>query len=302
MRKPLLIGALLAAGTLLAEAANASIFIEGQHRHVATSAFVTSEIDFDSEDVQLSAPDNGPFEVSFVAQAEIDAGNAIASGSQISVIAPTFIRAEGVASGVAQTFDAAATAYGIASSNIAIRFMLTQSANFTITGFLEAESAGGVSLQLSRPFQTVAWYNANENHIDVDHAGVLDADTYDINITCTGNGQAFEVGDPEHGLASYEIIFALGAATDAPVIAAPASAVLAAPNPFRDTVRLTLPDGALAAQVYDARGRVVRTLTTSQAVSYDGRDDAGRSLASGVYWVKPVGIEGAEGVKLVRVR
>jgi hypothetical protein len=64
------------------------------------------------------------------------------------------------------------------------------------------------------------------------------------------------------------------------------------PNPFNPStrVRFELPERvAFSLVVYDARGRTVRTLEAGSAgpgafeLTFDGRDDAGRVLASGVY-------------------
>lgn len=64
------------------------------------------------------------------------------------------------------------------------------------------------------------------------------------------------------------------------------------PNPFRDavTVRISLPvGGTLAWRVYDLRGRLVRGERTQAGVegentlTWDGRDDGGRRLPSGLY-------------------
>jgi len=68
------------------------------------------------------------------------------------------------------------------------------------------------------------------------------------------------------------------------------------PNPFnpKTTVRFQLPAaGAVSVVVYDAAGRVVRTLLADQEreagehdVRWDGSDDAGRETAAGIYFVK----------------
>ncbi len=69
-----------------------------------------------------------------------------------------------------------------------------------------------------------------------------------------------------------------------------------APNPFnpRTTLRFTLPPGGpwpLRLEVRDVRGRLVRSLIEgersggSYAVEWDGRTDAGRPVASGIYLV-----------------
>ena len=90
--------------------------------------------------------------------------------------------------------------------------------------------------------------------------------------------------------------FAMEIATGVPEGAPlPRSFVLhaAAPNPFnpRTTIRYDLPhDARVKLRVYDIAGRLVRTLIAGQKIAagqreamWDGRDEAGRSLASGVY-------------------
>ncbi|MBM3332465.1 hypothetical protein FJY68_11570 [candidate division WOR-3 bacterium] len=65
------------------------------------------------------------------------------------------------------------------------------------------------------------------------------------------------------------------------------------PNPFhrQTTISLRLtPDGPRGIAVFDAAGRLVRTLTEARlhglgSVSWDGTDEKGRHLPSGVYYV-----------------
>ena len=72
----------------------------------------------------------------------------------------------------------------------------------------------------------------------------------------------------------------------------------AAPNPFNPSTRVsfTMPaDGAVRLTVHDLQGRLVRTLVDGvrnageHSIVFDGRDMAGRSLASGVYLVRAQG-------------
>lgn len=83
-----------------------------------------------------------------------------------------------------------------------------------------------------------------------------------------------------------------GVDDDRPAVA---PAIAAAPNPFRtqSMVRFTLPAAATArVGVRDLAGRAVRTLVDGplgagpQAVAWDGADDAGRALPSGVYFIE----------------
>ncbi len=68
------------------------------------------------------------------------------------------------------------------------------------------------------------------------------------------------------------------------------------PNPFRDrvTIRWRIEDGRwksedISLRIYDATGRLVKEFilpTASTAISWDGRDDSGRKVGSGVYFVR----------------
>jgi hypothetical protein len=67
------------------------------------------------------------------------------------------------------------------------------------------------------------------------------------------------------------------------------------PNPFNSSTRISfeLPsDGDVRIQVHDALGRLIRTLVRNRrvagrhAVEWDGRDDRGRAVVSGVYYLR----------------
>jgi hypothetical protein len=84
----------------------------------------------------------------------------------------------------------------------------------------------------------------------------------------------------------------------------------ARPNPFTGglSVPLSLADAAtLQAAVYSADGRRLRTLADrrflagSHDLSWDGRDDAGRAVAPGVYFVRVFGGGEARTAKVTRI-
>jgi hypothetical protein len=76
----------------------------------------------------------------------------------------------------------------------------------------------------------------------------------------------------------------------APVEVAPQLAAF--PNPFRHSVRFGLEGAAHpdVVQIFAADGRRVRTLRSEEAgsapPSWDGRDETGRRVASGTYWIR----------------
>ena len=95
------------------------------------------------------------------------------------------------------------------------------------------------------------------------------------------------------GLYTYDTPTAVVAAGDGP--REPALTVESHPNPFNSSARLTLqiPEpGAVQVVLYDALGQRVRHLVSTQLsagthrLTWDGRDQARRPMASGLYYVR----------------
>jgi hypothetical protein len=69
-----------------------------------------------------------------------------------------------------------------------------------------------------------------------------------------------------------------------------------------------LREGQVGLAVFDGTGRLVRGLVSGRSapgtyrVSWDGTDDAGRSLASGVYWLRLADGEETVSAKTVKMR
>jgi hypothetical protein len=112
----------------------------------------------------------------------------------------------------------------------------------------------------------------------------------------------------------YVTVVQPGGAVDAPLVAPDPSGLTLlrpAPNPFRDEarIRFVLPAAArTVVSIHDVTGRRLRTLSDGplgdgpHAVSWDGRDEAGSRVASGVYlFVVRTPTETAEG-RIVRLR
>lgn len=85
----------------------------------------------------------------------------------------------------------------------------------------------------------------------------------------------------------------------------------AAPNPFNPATRLSFTlatDGPVEVALFDLRGQRVRTLMSgaraagTQSVTWDGRDEAGRACASGVYLARATAGGTVEFAKLVLAR
>ncbi len=91
--------------------------------------------------------------------------------------------------------------------------------------------------------------------------------------------------------------------------ALPARLLPNAPNPFNPLTELRFAldaDGDAALDVYDLKGRLVRAFGAApyaagvHAVSWDGRDAAGRAVASGIYEVVLSARVGGETVRQAR--
>jgi hypothetical protein len=87
--------------------------------------------------------------------------------------------------------------------------------------------------------------------------------------------------------------------------------VRASPNPFRESTQIFLParfGSALQVEVLDTAGRRVRRLVPGNAggdgarVAWDGRDEDGRAVPAGVYFVKVRSPEAESTAKVLRVR
>lgn len=154
---------------------------------------------------------------------------------------------------------------------------------------------------------------------NLDGAPLLaDPDAFDFHLTALS--PAIDAGDPtlpfdpDGTVADLgPFYFDQGGVSDAPVVDARGGAIAlrAGPNPFRESTVLAYarPAGArdaLDVRIVDAAGRVVRRLPpgTDDAgrIAWDGRDDSGRGVASGVYlFVVRAGGE-VRSVPVVRLR
>lgn len=93
-------------------------------------------------------------------------------------------------------------------------------------------------------------------------------------------------------LASFDVVTAVEVE---PATPAPPARVQAAPNPFASNtaIRFSIPsDGSTDVSAYDVHGRLVRRLhqgpltAGTHALPWDGHDDDGRPVRSGIYFIR----------------
>jgi hypothetical protein len=146
-------------------------------------------------------------------------------------------------------------------------------------------------------------------------------DNVSVPLTLSGDYRIVieDSGIDQTGNYTLTLNLALGGVTDAPVL--PGSAVAeiptdtallpASPSPFRSSTQLNLNiarSGPVQLHIFDVTGAKVRTLVNQTLapgrypMTWDGRNDGGANVSTGVYYVKLVASEGAQVQKVVRIR
>jgi hypothetical protein len=99
----------------------------------------------------------------------------------------------------------------------------------------------------------------------------------------------------------YFLKLNLSTSTDDPLN--PPPALLAYPNPFKESITISRKDlqAPQALNIYNLRGQKVRSIAgAGQAYEWDGKDDLGRSLGAGIYFARESGSK--QSVKLVKLK
>jgi uncharacterized repeat protein (TIGR01451 family) len=142
----------------------------------------------------------------------------------------------------------------------------------------------------------------------------VDAGTNGLTITNTASVTAVDQADPVPGNNSDSADITVQTSTGTPALASlPTSYTLGLshPNPFRQatTIPFDLPvSGTARVSIWDVSGRLVRTVVEGEMAAgryqprWDGRDDAGRTVASGIYFVRFESGAFADTRKIIRVR
>jgi hypothetical protein len=142
-------------------------------------------------------------------------------------------------------------------------------------------------------------------------------DPHDVEVVADGTGGAL-CAFACYDLSEYaDDVWALWLAPGISAVEDPAATwssetcLNASPNPFPSFTQLAVdvpPEGATQLAVYDPTGRLVRTLSEGRlapgrhAVSWDGRDNAGRGVGDGVYLIRLAGPSFASVRRVTRVR
>jgi hypothetical protein len=292
-----------------AGAANAVITPTSQSRTISSTAFAADATGSGSDSDSNAAVDFGPFNDGVFATVLLPGAIGSGTATQLSEINPGSIHAEGSHSANGEGWEEEGYGDGSGNSHFEVTFDLGQTSDYELSGWIEEFDSGSTHLSLTGPSGTVHYlYPPSNETLFISEQGNLAAGSYTLVVHTAGS--AF--GDYyfyDYASGAYDIDLTFGAATDAPDRTVAASAPIVAPNPFRTTTRISyqIPVGQrFEATVHDVQGRIVRRLLSNAApggpTEWDGRDDAGRPVPAGVYFVQVTTLRGPVRTKITRVR
>ncbi len=277
---------------LSVSASRADIVPTSQNRYIrATGDAYDNFGASDSELDTASTATFGPFVSNAAATGTLPDAFGTGTAIQSSSIFPTHIIASGSSSANSESyFD---DNYGLSDgrSHVEVTFDLTAPSGYTITGEMGGFDGGFGQLSLRDDQST--WYVTYEtpfNGSDIlNLSGTLAAGSYTLTIDVRSDAYA----DPyefRYGFSEFiDVLFALDAATGIP--AGTAQTLTVAPNPTRGGTVIShtfTPTSSFRFAVYDIRGRLVRDFTNVAArrIEWNGRDDSGRRVSAGTYFLK----------------
>ncbi|MGH2569590.1 MAG: Ig-like domain-containing protein, partial [bacterium] len=211
----------------------------------------------------------------------------------------------GMSGGWSRSFSLSAAS----ATTLSFRFQLTYAANYEPDESAEALVAVDGALIGTNGADFVARFAGDGDGglpqttgwtlVELD-LGILDPGTHTIVLGGYSNKKTFNDETTEILVDEVVVEFLGFAATGAPVNgpAGGLNGIALAPNypnPFRPstTIEYTLPaDGDVRLSVYNVHGQVVRRLVDERQTSgqrrvvWEGRDDAGRAVAAGVYFLR----------------
>ncbi len=197
----------------------------------------------------------------------------------------------------AELFEGGYAAAAYAASHFEVTFSIAANQNWSLIGDLEASANGSVDVSLfdgiGNTIYSDSWFEAGPS-LQVTESGALTPDTYTLVITATSFEDIF---DPDFYVASvalFNLTFAVsGGTSSVGDNLALGRYLTAGPNPMQSNTTIAFAGAAnqgVELDVYDLRGRLVRSLMTSGSssgqVAWDGRNSSGQNVPQGIYFVR----------------
>ena len=278
----------------------ASIQILSSTRSVFTSAYVTDDVIELNDGEADSTFAVGPYSKTVASDLTFGPITCDASADQTSAFATSAFHAQGTHSCFAQDTGTSGFSVSAGSSSFHVVFRMLESSGYTLSGFLEGFDLGFSVITFSGPGGTIFSHTSGGQHFPFNGSGVLQPGDYDLDVTTYGSAHGWPPF-PSYSSGAFEIHLALNSATNAPLVASQ-NALQAFPNPFTSATRIQIPEGVRGVRVFDAAGRLVRTIGGSAFQDWDGRDESGTATPAGIYFIRADDASGTAPLKIVRVR
>jgi hypothetical protein len=235
-----------------------------------------------------------------------DGTTILARGAQTSYFDAESFTLIGSFYATASAEDEEASGEGFGQSTVDVTFEVVETTPLHLRGVLNSDGGGGASV-LVRAFGGEIFnyqHISGNDSFEIDIAHVLEPGTYQIVLHTSGYGQAHgfspSLGD-FYAIADFSSAVAVGDAAISP------ASITVGPNPARAGTPVLITTGTTApvrATIHDAVGRRVAALRSDGTgeLRWDARDEAGRPLTPGVYFVRIAGREVAAARRVTILR
>jgi hypothetical protein len=284
-------------------------------RWVQGHASAWDDIDLDGDSGEELSYLYGTFDHDLGYTGSVANANASSSTSMTSFIDVT--QAHVVSSIYADASVGAGPSGGVGASSLAefcLDFTITAGAGpFTVTGsFFASDSVTGNCYLQDNTGGTGILFsvNAPSSLVTLGPVELPPGENYTLyaRVNVSLGFDAFMPGSGSgSGTFHFDLVPLSGPVAAAEAAPRPGSRLEVWPNPFRERATLSVggavPDGRLL--VHDLRGRIVRQLEVApggSSASWDGRDQRGRALPAGVYFLRLAGGGSGEARKVTLLR
>jgi hypothetical protein len=269
------------------------------------SAYASLEYEITDSD-SVSTQGTEPFSETVTASVSSDFAMNTASAHQTSSFTPSGFNAAGQVHDEILAGDYAFVGYAEAKSTFDVAFRLSEASNYAVYGYIwpRYSTWGDVTLTVtfSGPEGVILFdqlHNWTQNPHPFQLSGVLQAGDYTLSISafCLASVYAHEA----YLSGSYNLHLTMDP-TSVPSDGVREDVLRAFPNPFTSSSRIYVPGNARGIRIYDTAGRIVRRFEGSAVHDWDGRDENGKVMPAGVYFIRLVDERAGTGLKLVRIR
>lgn len=199
---------------LAAGGADAAMTIVSQTRSVRATANATSNTEFDSDEQEFEAPDEGPFVEGAGVFATTSGSESSGSGTQNSSLSPNLLQAAGTCGMYALSYEQNAIASASGSSLFDVTFDVDTESSFALQGTISGFDDGHTDVLLSGPGGVIYEDSAFNGEILLDVTGSMVPGQYRLKILANGSvfgffaSKAYASGDFDATLTVQTVVSA----------------------------------------------------------------------------------------------